>query len=617
MKALTNLDVHGEFAGSFKSFTSLPENPKAGQWALIQNRVSVCIEIEDGKLPVWFPITNEGNQVEHNQTEPETIWNINHKLGSNTVIVQCFDDASTPIRPDEIEVVDENNVQVKFSTPLVGRTFVLYGTEQGSEIEQRTYDNKVEDVGSFKFESISVNKSLKTFFGKLTSGHLISWGFSQHQSRGLGVGGVDDGDSGYTILDLPYTTAEVKQYGCQHLSGYALMDSGDLYVWGENSAGQCGVGSKSNVPYPKLSLQGVAEVLHQNYTIRGLAAGERYTLVKMLDGSYMITGFTGNTGWTEELNKTSWQLLRLPEGVEYSDIKYHYFNGYGSARAFFIQTNDLKVYSCGRNYYGQLGVSEGVGVSSSVDWTLIAELEGKEIKHIAGQYGWSNYKGDGQAHSSTYVLTTDNKLYHAGTGYNSGHVYLTGHPTESNPVTAANKMLFVLIQEDVEFMDVLGSPAAVVIKRNGEWFGFGHNSTYHRLTGENSAATVELTSLGDVPSDVKLVPQGTTYTESWRQPTAFYDDEFLYLRGANNSGCMGLGDKDTRKELEVVNYVGVFDGKIKQISYHGYSASDCCLVLTEHGTLYVAGYGGRGAFYIVQGNTVGDMLASYATWQRV
>lgn len=617
MRALANLDIRGEFAGSFKSFDKLPENPRAGQWALIGNRVSVCVEIEEGNLPVWFPITNVGNQFEHEQKSDLQVWDIKHDLGSETVMVQCFDVDSIPMRPDEIEVIDENNVRVSFSAPIQGRAFVLYGCENGIDIEARSYDNVTKEVGALKFESINANKSLKTFFGKLTNGQLISWGYSDYYSTGQGNSGVAE-ETGFTILALPYTTNEVIQYGCNHLTAFALMDNGDLYTWGDNRSGQCGHGHKSNVYVPTLALSGVEEVLHQNYTVRDWASDERYMIAKMRDGSIMIAGFTGETTWTEVQDSSSFQLMRLPDGVAYEDIRFTHFEGYGGRRAFFIQTKSLDVYASGRNYHGNLGTSSKIKTEESVPWTLIPELSGKQIEKICSQHGWLDSRGKSpNGYSTTYVLTSDREMYHAGQGYPSGKLYLTGYITDENPVNSDNYMTFTLIQTEVDYMQTIGSPVVMLFKKGGQWWGFGHSGSNYRLHSTSTENTMETQSLAEIPIDAKVVEHWTCYTETWRQPTAFYDDQFIYLRGENNYGCMGLGDTTVRKEYVKVDHTAIFDGKIKQIAFHGYSVGDSCLALTERGSLYAVGYGGRGLYYLDLGNFTDNYNASNSLWQLI
>lgn len=615
MKALANLDVLGEFAGSFKTYTELPLTPRAGQWALIDNNISICIEIQEDNLPVWFQITNAGNQVVFEQEVAASVWDIPHKLGSDAVIVQCFDEASAPISPDSIDIIDNDNVRVSFSQDFVGKAYVLYGSEEGRDIDRRSIGNETKQVGVIEFESIVNGTPLRTLVGKLTDGRLITWGHSEQWSHGQGEAGVT-AETGFSLPQLPYNRTELKDYYVRWLSNYALMKNGELWVWGDNRSGQLGVGDKSVRKVPVLALTGVAEIIHQDYTVRDNITDQRYALVKMLDGRIMYAGYTGETAWTDTQNGTSWQDLRLPEGVNFSDIKFHYFSGYMHRRILMIQTNDLKVYVCGRNYHGQLGIDTGTGTENAVQWEEVTSLSGIEIKKACGWYGWlSSDNKYANGSSCTLVQSVDNKIYHAGRGYSSGLLYLTGYPKETNPVDSSNQNEFVLIHEDVDYIEVLGSPGCVVYRQNGEWFSFGHSHTFYRVTGESADVTLPSYKQEGIPANAKLAKSHVTHTYTWNIPTVFYDDQFLYVRGRSPYGCLGLGNDDTVQDMVKVDYNLMFDGKIVDMGFYGYAGGVMSLVLTDKGSVYAVGYGGRGLYYLEMG--LNGTTHSYSLWRNL
>ena len=55
-----------------------------------------------------------------------TTWNLAHNLGSENVIIQCFDDTKKVIIPDTIQIVDENNVQITFGDAQAGVARVIF-----------------------------------------------------------------------------------------------------------------------------------------------------------------------------------------------------------------------------------------------------------------------------------------------------------------------------------------------------------------------------------------------------------------------------------------------------------------------------------------------------------
>ena len=74
--------------------------------------------------------STEGTRLsyEHVQTVPSDVWNIQHKLDSINLFLQCYIvDAQTlvPISPNRIEFVNNNTLNVKFSRPRTGRVKLI------------------------------------------------------------------------------------------------------------------------------------------------------------------------------------------------------------------------------------------------------------------------------------------------------------------------------------------------------------------------------------------------------------------------------------------------------------------------------------------------------------
>ena len=54
------------------------------------------------------------------------IWNLNHNLNSENVIVQCFDENKSVIIPDTIQILDANSIRVTFEVGQIGIARVLF-----------------------------------------------------------------------------------------------------------------------------------------------------------------------------------------------------------------------------------------------------------------------------------------------------------------------------------------------------------------------------------------------------------------------------------------------------------------------------------------------------------
>jgi ABC-type transport system substrate-binding protein len=59
-------------------------------------------------------------------SEATDIWTINHNLGYDDVIVQCFDDQNFVLIPDTTQIVDANTVRITFSQPQTGVARVIF-----------------------------------------------------------------------------------------------------------------------------------------------------------------------------------------------------------------------------------------------------------------------------------------------------------------------------------------------------------------------------------------------------------------------------------------------------------------------------------------------------------
>lgn len=131
MRSLGNIDMgsHKLLNMVLDEKTDFPLNPVVGSFEFIRKRVMVCIDLVGS--PTWIPLTQELNTYIHTQDEASTDWIINHDLGSNSVIVQIFDDENKVVHPNEIDVSLKDSTQVNFLTPVTGRAICILGDFMG------------------------------------------------------------------------------------------------------------------------------------------------------------------------------------------------------------------------------------------------------------------------------------------------------------------------------------------------------------------------------------------------------------------------------------------------------------------------------------------------------
>lgn len=129
MKVLGNVDILGFASGAFKEYADFPQDPKVGTWAVIHGSVMTCMEVAEA--PVWLPLTEARNTHIHTQDTPNATWMVEHKLGSENVLIQCFDSSNNVIVPSSIRTVDEDVTEVVMPDIFVGKAIVMYGLETG------------------------------------------------------------------------------------------------------------------------------------------------------------------------------------------------------------------------------------------------------------------------------------------------------------------------------------------------------------------------------------------------------------------------------------------------------------------------------------------------------
>lgn len=67
-------------------------------------------------------VTGNTDSYVHLQESASSTWTIAHNMNSTTFILQCFDETGKVVSPDEITQIDENTIEVSFtSLPILGK----------------------------------------------------------------------------------------------------------------------------------------------------------------------------------------------------------------------------------------------------------------------------------------------------------------------------------------------------------------------------------------------------------------------------------------------------------------------------------------------------------------
>ncbi|CAH2991766.1 unnamed protein product [Chilo suppressalis] len=200
----------------------------------------------------------------------------------------------------------------------------------------------VEKLKEFKISSVACG--LQHSLALNEWGQPYSWGCNSMGQ--LGLDPKNDANS-YNVPSIVrhLATKNVVQIACGFYHSVALTNNGDLYAWGANSYGQCGLGTMSNkeaVPQQITSLLGVPIAL--------IACGSNHTFALSKSGAVFGWGKNthGQLGLQHKDNRCYPSHLK-----SLRDVRVCYITC-GEDFTVFL-TLDGGVFTCGNGDYGQTG----------------------------------------------------------------------------------------------------------------------------------------------------------------------------------------------------------------------------------------------------------------------
>lgn len=363
--------------------------------------------------------------------------------------------------------------------------------------------------------------------GKLYSCHGTQGSWASYQTGRYDQASqqADWGFEGSRLVPFQYeTTGKVIQ--ADHsgtYNAYALFDNGNLYTWGYNNYGTCGLGDTSQRYVPTLAAANVTEV----YSTGWLTAQNNYTAsriyIKKSDGYIYGAGYNGYgaLGLGDTTNRSSFTQI---SGLGTSCQKIYNFGAdYGSAWAVM---NDNSIYVCGYNGYGQFGNGGTSNYYSFIDVSSYFNPSKVPVVKIFGDSG--NY-------NTIAILLSNGDLYTC--GYNGN--YQIGNGSASTIYSPYKVMTGVTNAWSIGGGGSAGTYFAT--KGDGNLWTWGYNGYGQCGTNGTSSCTTPTVTVGgtfvDFMNESSIDPTYPHYTQAIIKDSGGN----LYSAGWSSYGEIGTG----------------------------------------------------------------------------
>lgn len=403
------------------------------------------------------------------------------------------------------------------------------------------------------------------------------------------------GNVGLPWIPLPNPLkgiSRIKQVIGQNLTQFLLYENGDLYGRGNNGGYTLGIGNTANqFDWVKIT-DNVAKLCLAQPGYQGNRSS--YAVIKK-DGSVWFWGENafgqagqGNTTTLQIPTKLSLTFLDSGDTVKDVILSDTY---YTSA---YIITNKGKVYSCGLNDNGQLGLNDKTNRST---FQLVSTLQDKKVVSLSTSCSY-NYSSTQYRYITVIAKCSDNTYYAWGT---SGQFKISKTTTNSDIPLLLDDYYFPTGYHQAQdpFIDlyVASHNTFTAITRSGRLFVCGYNGYGHLGLGHTSdVATFTEVKIPNEPN--------AKIRKAWVSRTCQYayinqvillveinSKKYLYAAGRNNYGSTGtnLVDDQVTTFNRVIFHTDKVEN-IKTLRIEGYSEYGGLRILLNNGQYLACGY---------------------------
>ncbi|KAK7810385.1 hypothetical protein U0070_022148 [Myodes glareolus] len=175
-----------------------------------------------------------------------------------------------------------------------------------------------------------------------TDGEVFTWGHNAYSQLG-------NGTATHGLLPCHISTnlsnKQVIEVACGSYHSLVLTSDGEVFAWGYNNSGQVGSGSTANQPIPRR----VTGCL-QNKVVMNIACGQMCSMAVVDTGEVYVWGYNGNgqLGLGSSGNQPTPCRVAALQGIRVQRVACGYAHT-------LVLTDEGQVYAWGANSYGQLG----------------------------------------------------------------------------------------------------------------------------------------------------------------------------------------------------------------------------------------------------------------------
>mmetsp|Transcript_30194 Transcript_30194/g.85273 ORF Transcript_30194/g.85273 Transcript_30194/m.85273 type:complete len:798 (-) Transcript_30194:182-2575(-) len=387
------------------------------------------------------------------------------------------------------------------------------------------------------------------------SGSLYAWGRNKAGQLGLDSPGSKDVSRPTALPSLAAQGSKPVQVSCGAAHSVVLTEHGSLWSFGDNSLGQLGIGGSL---HSKHSPREVKPPGSSGW--KAVAAGRAHTLA--LTESQAV--YAWGQGLMGQLGLGDTTQRGEPTGIISLGASKVTALGAGSATSFAI-TADGEVWGWGKNNVGQMGL-RATKTPKVVPEVVLRNQEVSRIRQLAaGGYAYM-YEGHSAVLSSSGELVV--------WGWNAFGQLGLGEISVGNPIPQRNVWL---LKQHVRQV-AAGQFATAAVTDAGEVFSWGLNEAGQLGKGDFSSSAVE------VPQRIHIDAHIVSVSVGYAHMLALSEDGRVYAWGRNFYGQLGVGDHKDKPSPQLISYLQ--EEQIVEVQAGQYHS----LAVSARGDIFAWGY---------------------------